>query len=66
MTAFDSIINCCTNLLHSFPQAKESADYIHSRLSDHAINKFEFGYFPDNDNLEVLSSLVGDEVLKSC
>jgi len=66
MTAFDSIINCCTNLLHSFPQAKETADYIHSRLSERAIEKFQFGYFPDNKNLEVLSSLVGDEVLKSC
>jgi DNA primase len=66
MTPFDTIINCCKDLLHSFPQAKETADYVHSRLSDRAIEQWEFGYFPNNENLQVLSSLVGDDILKSC
>jgi DNA primase len=65
MTAFDIIIDCCADLLYSFPQAKSTTEYIHNRLSDRAIKEWQFGYFPDNQNLGVLSSLVGDEILKS-
>src|SRR5271165_3377695 len=66
MTAFDTIINYCADLLHSFPQAKDTHTYINNRLSQDAIKQWQFGYFPNDENLEVLASMVGDDVLKSC
>lgn len=65
MTALDDIINCCSDLLQSFPQAKETYNYISSRISQQSIKDFQFGYFPSNEYLEVLSSIIGDDILKS-
>ena len=66
MTLFDPIIKCCSDLLRSFPQAKETSDYIDNRLSRQAQEKFGFGYFPPNEHLDLLSSIVGEDILKDC
>jgi DNA primase len=66
MTIFDTIINCCTDLLYNFAPAKDTYTYISDRLSRDAIKEWQFGYFPNNQNLEVLASMVGNDTLKSC
>jgi DNA primase len=65
MNIYDNIVATCRDLLLTFPNAKLVAEYANSRLSTAAQEKFSIGYFPDNKNLMVLSSIIGDENLSS-
>jgi DNA primase len=60
---YKNITNICKDLLYSFPEAKEVLSYADSRISRFAQNKFEFGYFPSFENLNVLISALGEENL---
>lgn len=59
----NDIVNCCRDLLIKFPNAKPIADYLDNRLSKEVQDKFSFGYFPSNENLQSLISVVSEEVL---
>ena len=63
MNYFDDIVNCCSDLLNNFPDAKPIAEYANKRLSESALKKFGFGYFPSNNHLPVLEEMVGSEKL---
>lgn len=58
------ISESCHYLLQHFPDAENSKDYLNSRLSEESQNKFKLGYYPPTSNIKVLSSLIGENVLK--
>jgi DNA primase len=60
----DKIINSCSYLLQNYPEAKACKDYLDSRLSLDAQEKFQFGYFPDIKNIDALYSLIDEIDLK--
>lgn len=64
MNHLASINEACRYLLLNSPEAASVQDYLNSRIEQAAQEKFEFGYFPPNSNLRLLTSLVGEDVLK--
>lgn len=58
------IVESCRFLLNNFPGAQAARDYLDSRLTKESQETFQFGYFPDPENLKVLTSLVGEECLR--
>ncbi len=62
--SFESVINCCRDLLLNFPDAKDIADYADKRLSHNGQETFTFGYFPTNNNLQTLINTIGETKLK--
>jgi DNA primase len=63
MNYYSDIVNCCRDLLLNFPDAKEILDYADKRLSRNGQEKFSFGYFPSNKNLQALISVIGEDKL---
>lgn len=61
---FNKIVESCQFLLHHYPEAQDTRSYLDSRLSLESQNKFQFGYFPNLNNLKVLTSLIGDQILR--
>lgn len=59
----EKIIDSCNYLLNNFPEAQNCRDYLDSRLNKDSQNLFQFGYFPDTNNIKVLTSLVGEDLL---
>jgi DNA primase len=59
----DKIIESCTYLLNNFPGAQECRDYLDSRLDRKSQEFFNFGYFPDAKNINVLIDMVGEDTL---
>lgn len=59
----DKIVESCRFLLKDFPEAQACRDYIDSRLSRESQELFQFGWFPDNNNLSVLLDLVDEKDL---
>jgi DNA primase len=52
---FESFIIICRDLLKESKFAEQTRNYLDSRVSDTIVqNKYEFGYFPDDDNLQLL------------
>lgn len=64
MNAFDSVVKNCSYLLNNCSVAEEHLSYLGKRLSKESQDKFNFGYFPDTANLNILLSLVSKEQLK--
>lgn len=60
---FEQLVEACQFLLHNYPEAQEIKSYLNARINEGTQNKFQFGYFPDNNHLPVLSSLIGEETL---
>lgn len=60
---FDQIINICSNLLNNFLPAKQFLDYVDHRISKEAQLKFQLGYFPDLNNLNVLDGIIDNKIL---
>lgn len=50
---YSAIIKKCGNLLNS-PEAKETKKYVDSRISKFYQNKFQFGYFPSESEIDIL------------
>lgn len=61
---FDKVINACSYLLNNFPEASICRDYLDSRISKSSQDIFQFGYFPNENNINVLIDLVGKDLLK--
>lgn len=64
MINFKDIISSCQFLLSSFPKATDVKEYLNSRITAENQEKFQFGYFPDSSNINVLTDLVGEDYLK--
>ena len=60
----DKIVESCRYLLHNFPEANDCKSYLNSRLTRESQDKFQFGFFPDIHNLQVLMDMVGEDVLR--
>jgi DNA primase len=60
---YEKIVEPCQFLLNNFPEAQASKSYLDSRLNPESQTKWGFGYFPDIQNLSVLTDLVGEEAL---
>lgn len=60
----DIITESCHFLLNNYPDAYASKLYLDSRLNSDSQNKWEFGYFPNKQNISALTSLVGKDILK--
>ena len=58
------IAESCHCLLNNFSEAQSCLDYLDSRLSKESQSTFQFGFFPSNQNLNVLLDSVQDELIK--
>src|SRR5271170_7925417 len=64
MSKFDDIVDACRYLLNNSPEATSYLEYLNGRLGPEMQDLFSFGYFPGVQNLNLLSSRVGEEKLK--
>jgi DNA primase catalytic core len=60
---FEKIVESCRFLLKNYPEAQGVKSYLDSRLNQESQDLFQFGYFPNTDNIQVLSDLVGEDQL---
>ncbi len=60
---FQYVVDACKNLLNEFPQASQHREYLNSRINKQFQDKFEFGYFPDFHNIDVLKSVIDEKIL---
>lgn len=60
---FDAITQSCRYLLNNFSGAQEVREYLDSRLSKDSQEIFQFGFFPQLEDLRTLTDLVGEDAL---
>lgn len=63
---FNQIVETCQYLLNNYPEAQDCKKYLDERLTISSQEKFQFGYFPNLDNLTALTSILGEDILKQC
>ncbi len=61
---FDNLIEETKNLLNNYPAAELTKKYLDTRLTAEVQNIFNFGYFPDQNNLKVLYSSFSQSILE--
>lgn len=61
---FSEVVAACKGLLKNSPLAEEARVYLDKRVSTFNQQKFDFGYFPNEENLELLISKVGEKKLQ--
>lgn len=61
---YNNVVKACQHLLYNSPAAKSTLEYLDSRLPRDVQSQYGFGYFPDNDNLNLLLSIVPLDELK--
>ncbi len=59
------VVRACQDLLMTSDKARSARRYLNSRLDKDAQMSWKFGYFPEDDNLHILTSLVKKEELES-
>lgn len=59
----NNIVDSCKFLLKNYPDAQECRDYLNSRISQESQDLFEFGYFPEPQNISILTTLVDNNEL---
>jgi DNA primase catalytic core len=62
---FAEVLQACRALLINNQLAAETRDYLDNRIATFYQNRFEFGYFPNNENLQKLIDIVGEEKLRA-
>lgn len=62
---FDQVVDSCQFLLNNYPEAKCALEYLDSRLSKESQDLFQFGFFPNINNIKVLTNIIGEDVLKN-
>lgn len=60
---FSKIIEACHYLLNNYSEAQICKDYLDNRISSNMQELFQFGYFPNINNIDALISLVGEDCL---
>lgn len=61
---FLEVTNACKYILKHDSIALAARDYLDSRLSKEAQDKFSFGFFPANEHIKSLTSLVDKKALE--
>lgn len=61
---YQKIIDQCHYLLYNCPEAENTLQYISDRIDLESQNKFLFGYFPPSEKIKLLTSLIGEDLLK--
>ncbi len=59
-----NIVNSCKYLLNNYPEAKACKDYLDARLTAESQDQFDFGYFPNIQNIDALFPLVDELELR--
>lgn len=62
---FNQFLEVCSSLLYYNENAKETLEYLNSRVSKEAQNIFSFGYFPDEKNINLLFKYFDKQKLES-
>lgn len=62
---FKQITEACSYILHHDPIAANARKYLADRLPQEAQLKYELGYFPNDQNLKYLLSLVDKDILEA-
>lgn len=60
---FQEVINACSFILKNDSIADSARNYLNNRLPIERQEKYQFGFFPQNDNLHDLISLLGKDLL---
>jgi DNA primase catalytic core len=58
---FDGITSVCSNLLSDYPMASKARTYLNKRLDQLTQQKFGFGFFPPQEQLNILFSFLTEE-----
>lgn len=62
---FQQICSTCSNLLKgNHPSVREIKEYLDSRISKESQEKYQFGYFPNDKNLDMLTNVVDVDYLE--
>jgi len=61
---YEKVTEACSYILHNDPVAADARSYLDSRISHSSQKKWEFGYFPPDNSLNYLHSLVEKDVLR--
>ena len=61
--AFAEVLSACRTLLKYHPKAECARNYLNARISTHYQNVFKFGYFPNSEDLNILTDVVGEKIL---
>lgn len=59
----EKITKICVELISSFNGAREVKEYIDKRFKENIQKEFNIGYFPDNDNLSLITNIIKEEDL---
>lgn len=60
---FDQLISHCQDLLHTHPAANSAREYLNSRIDPKIATLFKFGWFPNQEFLGSLTSVLNEEQL---
>lgn len=58
---FEEVIAACRSILKTDIIAADAREYLNARVSEEYQEKFEFGYFPPDDQLGYLTSILPDQ-----
>lgn len=62
---YEEVQNVCKELLKTHPLAEGARQYIQKRVSVKNQEVFDFGYFPDDEHLEILLEKISEKKLKA-
>ena len=62
---FEKIVETCKYLLNNFSEASECRSYLDSRLTKESQDIFDFGYYPPQKYLSVLTSIISEDELQN-
>lgn len=62
---FQEVQTACQDLLKTHPLAEPARQYLRTRVSSTNQDVFDFGYFPDDDHLEILFDKVSEKKVKA-
>jgi DNA primase catalytic core len=61
---YAEVISICNALLRHSSLAAEAREYLKPRIPSYDVAGFTFGYFPTNDNIHLISDIIGIDVMK--
>jgi len=62
---FADVLSACRTLLKHHSLAEKTREYLDNRISSHYQDVFGFGYFPNNENINILTDLVPENKLRN-
>lgn len=62
---FGKIIDSCHYLLNNYSEASMCKDYLNARVNIESQNAFQFGYFPNIENIQALTSIIDESLLRN-